>query len=84
MIERIHEVIRCAKLLELNTTDDNVIACMAAAVMCKAHENNLGTLLASIFINQSWGLLQALRTTQEYQALHIQISDALLDALTQA
>ena len=43
MNTRIEEVVRCAKLLEFNVTDDNVIACMVAAVMCPGHENNLGT-----------------------------------------
>ncbi|MBU2897458.1 hypothetical protein [Vibrio hepatarius] len=80
---RILEIVRCAKLLELNVTDDNVIACMVAAVMCPGHENNLGTILAAIYINQSWGLIQALKTTKEYRLLHIQVSDALLDTLTQ-
>ena len=83
MITRIEEVIRCAKLLEFNVTDDNVIACMVAAVMCPGHENNIGAILSAIYANQSWGLIQALKTTREYQVLHIKVSDALLEKLTQ-
>ncbi|WP_284190881.1 hypothetical protein [Vibrio zhanjiangensis] len=81
MITRIEEVIRCAKLLEFNVTDDNVIACMVAAIMCPGHENNLGTMLAAIYTNQSWGLIQALKTTKEYQLLHIEVSNMLLENL---
>ncbi len=66
-IERIGEVIRCAKMLELDLNSSNVQACMAAALLCKnVNHANLGSILSLAYISQSEVFIRALESTSDF------------------
>jgi|GEM_PF-2068839 len=61
------EAIRCGKLLELDVTNPDHLACMCAAIMCKdVHINNIGTLLGIAYRSQTPVFIEALATTTEF------------------
>ncbi len=78
MEARALEIIRCAKLMELNIKDPNVQSCIIATLMCPGiHENNLGMILSSAYSSQSQVFILAIQQTHEYQRLRIKLQELM-------
>lgn len=78
MEARALEIIRCAKLMELNIKDPNVQSCIIATLMCPGiHENNLGMILSSAYRSQSQVFILAIQQTHEYQRLRIKLQELM-------
>ncbi|WP_199449716.1 hypothetical protein [Vibrio harveyi] len=80
METRALEIIRCAKVMELNIKDPNVQSCIIATLMCPGiHENNLGMILSSAYSNssQSQVFILAIQQTHEYQRLRIKLQELM-------
>ncbi|MFM2591364.1 hypothetical protein AAFX19_00225 [Vibrio harveyi] len=78
MEARALEIIRCAKVMELNIKDPNVQSCIIATLMCPGiHENNLGMILSSAYSSQSQVFILAIQQTHEYQRLRIKLQELM-------